>query len=240
MASQILTVTSLTSKIIVDTSTVHPDTTSSVSSQFSEAGALYVAAPVFGATPVAIQGRLLFALAGPHSAIDAVKPYIISCLGRTVIFVSTSSRDASLLKTTGNFITAAMAETLSEAHVFATQAGLSNDVLNELIKENYGTYAHNISEKLITGAYAPSKDERPQSDLTLAIKDVDHGIESAKSLGLRLKIAELTMEHLREAKEWGDGQGRWLDSSAVYGVVRREAGLEFETEIVKARNRKGA
>lgn len=236
ITSQIVTVTTLVAKIIVDTSTVHPDTTASVSSKLSEFGALFIAAPVFGPTPVAEQGRLLFALAGPPSAIDMVKPYIASCLARAVITVSNKPRDASVLKTTGNFITAAMAETISEAHVFAEKAGLSEEVLNELIKENYGTYAHSISQKLITGTYAPPKGERPPSDLKLAIKDVGHGITSAKRLGLSLQVAEVTLEHLHEAKKWGENEGRLLDSSAVYGVVRTEAGLDFETGIVKERN----
>lgn len=236
ITSQIVTVNSLVAEIIVDTSTVHPDTTFSVSSKLSTFGALFIAAPVFGPTPVAEQGRLLFALAGPPSAIDVVNPYISSCLARAVITVSINPRDASLLKTTGNFITAAMAETISEAHVFAEKAGLSDQVLDELIKENYGTYAHGISQKLVTGMFAPPKGEKPPSDLTLAIKDVGHGIRSAAKLGLRLQVAEVTMDHLRKAKTWGEEEGRLLDSSAVYGVVRWEAGLDFETEIVKARN----
>ena len=138
-----------------------------------------------------------------------------------------------MLKTTGNFITAAMAETISEAHVFAEKAGLSNHVLDELIRENYGPYAHSISDKLITGVYAPPKGERPRSDLTLAIKDVGHGIESAKEVGARLKVAEMTMEHLVAARKWAEKEDRSLDSSAVYGMVRQEAGLDFRTDTVK-------
>ncbi len=49
-----------------------------------------------------------------------------------------------------------MAEAIAEAHVFAEKAGLSNQVLDTLIQENYGTYAHSISEKLLTGVYAPA------------------------------------------------------------------------------------
>jgi len=50
-----------------------------------------------------------------------------------------------------------MAETIAEAHVFAEKAGLSTEILDTLIEENYGAYAHSISEKLTTGVYAPSQ-----------------------------------------------------------------------------------
>ena len=126
-----------------------------------------------------------------------------------------------------------MAEAISEAHVFAEKVGLPNNVLGELIKENYGSYAHSISDKLVTGVYAPPKGEKPRSDLTLAIKDVGHGIEIAKQVGTRLKVAEATMDHLLEAKIWAEKEGRGLDSSAVYGVIRQDAGLDFGTGAVK-------
>ena len=220
----------------MDTSTVNPNTTELTAANLSRYGADFVAAPVFGATPVAVEGRLLFALAGPPPAVDIVKTIISPCLARSIIVVSTIPRDASLLKTTGNFITAAMAEAIAEAHVFAEKAGLSNTVLDGLIKENYGAYAHTISDKLVTGVYAPPKGERPRSDLTLAIKDVGHGIESAKEAGAKLKVADMTTEHLLEAKKWAEREGRTLDSSAVYGVVRQDAGLDFENKVVKERD----
>lgn len=223
-------------KIVVDTSTISPATSGAMTRDLASAGATYIAAPAFGATPVAVQGRLLFALAGSSSAISIVKPIIEACLARSVIIVGEDPVKATLLKTTGNFITAAMAETMSEAHVLAEKAGLSNDVLDELIKENYGAYAHSISRKLVEGVYCPPRGERARSDLVLAIKDVSHGIDAAKEAGMRLKLAEVTMEHLLEAKKWADGQQRALDSSAVYGVVRTQAGLEFESAEVKDRD----
>lgn len=45
------------------------------------------------------------------------------------------------------------------------------------------------------------------------------------------------LEHLKEAKIYSENQGgRALDSSSLYGVVRRNAGLEFGTELVKQRD----
>ena len=135
-------------------------------------------------------------------------------------------------------MTAALAETISEAHVFAEKAGLETSVLDSLIEQNYGTYAHSISRKLIEGVYLPPKGEKARSDLNLAIKDVGHGIASAKDVGARLEVAELTMEHLERSREWSTREGRALDSSAVYGTLRENSGISFETEHVKDRDRR--
>ncbi|ETN44998.1 uncharacterized protein HMPREF1541_09874 [Cyphellophora europaea CBS 101466] len=225
----------LSDKTIIDTSTVHPNTTAQLTTALTAAHAHFIAAPVFGATPVAEAGQLLFALAGPTEGITLAKPYIEACLARAVINVSATPRDATLLKTTGNFITAALAETVAEAHVFAEKAGLNAQVLEQLIVRNYGAYAGSISEKLTQGVYAPPKGERARSDIGLAVKDVGHGVESAREVGCRLEVAEVTLRRLEKAREWGAREGRALDSSAVYGVLRQEVGLGFEREDVLQR-----
>lgn len=80
-------------------------------------------------------------------------------------------------------------------------------------------------------------DEKPWSDLNLAIKDVGHGITAAENAGTRLKIGEVVLGHLKEAKEYSESHGgRSLDSSSMYGVIRKEAGLDFETDLVKERD----
>lgn len=221
---------SLPSKTLIDTSTVHPDTTTQVTTLLTSASASFISAPVFGATPVAQAGRLLFALAGPPEAVSLVSPYISSCLARRIIHVSSNPRDATLLKTTGNFLTAALQESIAEAHVFAELAGLNGDVVHELVEGNYGEYAGGVSEKMLQGVYAPPKGQRSRSDARLAVKDVGHGLSVAGSVGARLEVGEVTMRRLRGAVEWGNREGREVDSSAVYGVVRVEAGLGFERE----------
>lgn len=129
-------------------------------------------------------------------------------------------------------------EMISEAHVFAEKTGLGCENLEALIKENYGPLAHTMSKRLTTGAYCPPRGEKPWSDLDLAIKDVGHGISCAEGAGTRLKVAEVALGHLEESRMWAEveGGGRKMDSSSMYGVIRRDAGFDFETEFVKERD----
>jgi 3-hydroxyisobutyrate dehydrogenase-like beta-hydroxyacid dehydrogenase len=226
----------LTSKTIIDTTTVHPTTTSTITNHFNSSGASYIAAPVFGATPLAQAGRLLIAVAGPASAIDPILPFLQDVIARAVIRVGDEPSQALLLKTTSNFITAGLMLLLSEAHVLAEKSGLSASVLESLIGENFGAYAHGMSKRLTSGSYFPVEGQTPSSGLELGIKDVGHGVSLARGKGMELRIGEMYLGAAEEAKAYGDEKGRRCDSSAVFGAVRRRAGLEFEADGVKERD----
>ncbi|KAI3396691.1 hypothetical protein diail_11799 [Diaporthe ilicicola] len=133
-------------------------------------------------------------------------------------------------------MTAAMMEVVAETHVFAEKTGLGNGPIESLIEQQYGPLALSMSKRLTTGAYRPAKEQRPWSDLNLALKDVGHGIDCAREAGAKLPVGEVVEKHLREAKDVSDTDGRPLDSSSMYGVLRRHAGLDFETDLVKRRD----
>lgn len=133
-------------------------------------------------------------------------------------------------------MTAAFMEVVAEAHVFAEKTGLGSEAMETLIGQQYGPLPLSMSKRLTTGAYMPSKGERPWSDLNLALKDVGHGIQCAQDNGMRLPVGEMVLEHLQEAKIFSDKESRALDSSSLYGTLRKQAGLEFETALVKSRD----
>ncbi|KAF1915098.1 hypothetical protein BDU57DRAFT_262458 [Ampelomyces quisqualis] len=227
---------SIANKIIIDTTTVHPSTAAAITTQLKTVSATYIAAPVFGSTPVAQAGQLLIALAGPAAAIATIKPYLQGVLARAIMVVGSEPEKALVLKTTGNFIAAGPMVLLSEAHTLASVSGLPAETLHELVERNFGAYAAGVSERLIGGAYCPAAGEVPRSGLELGIKDVGHGVGLAREKGMRLRVGEMYLDAAGEAKAWGDERGRRMDSSSVFGVVRTRAGERFETDVVKARD----
>lgn len=92
---------SLKDKIFVDCSTVHPETVSSAVAQLKEDKASFVAAPVFGGNPIAVDGKLVFAIGGPKHAREAVTPLIQDVMGRRVIDCGEDATKSSLLKIAG-------------------------------------------------------------------------------------------------------------------------------------------
>lgn len=63
-----------------------------------------------------------------------------------------------------------------------------------------------------------------------------HSINCAQAAGSRLRVAEVAMDHLQRANAYSEQEGRSLDSSAMYGVIRQDAGLEFANDAVKRRD----
>jgi 3-hydroxyisobutyrate dehydrogenase-like beta-hydroxyacid dehydrogenase len=91
----------LASKVFVDCSTVHPETSTIVSQLLQQKQASFVAAPVFGASPVAESGKLIFAMAGPQDTIKALEPLVKDVMGRAIINMGTDVQKSSLLKIAG-------------------------------------------------------------------------------------------------------------------------------------------
>lgn len=91
----------LEGKVWIDTSTVHPDTCARCSERLGQKGATFVASPVFGASPMAAAGKLIFSMAGPAATIERIGPFILSAMGRSIINMGEDVRKASLLKISG-------------------------------------------------------------------------------------------------------------------------------------------
>ncbi|OGM48580.1 NAD binding domain of 6-phosphogluconate dehydrogenase [Aspergillus bombycis] len=218
---------SLRDKIFVDCSTVHPETVGLTVSKLREQQASFLAAPVFGGNPIAVDGKLVFAIAGPKKASEVVKPLIQGVMGRKVIDCGEDATKSSLLKIAGNIVTVNMMEAVGEAQVFAERTGLGTGPMEELIGEAFGAVAGGYSKRLTTGAYAPPLESRPGFGVSLAIKDANHAFAMAKEHNVELPGLKVAHENMVAAREYA---GECLDSSSMYGVLRQKAGMAFWNE----------
>ena len=107
-------------KLIIDCSTVHPDTTNALEKKVIASGNEFVGMPglplrytitftsltriiVFGAPPMADAGTLVCVTAGQKESVDKVKPYLDGVMGRaTIDFSDQPAGNATLLKVIGN------------------------------------------------------------------------------------------------------------------------------------------
>lgn len=146
---------------------MHPETVSKAAAQLKEQQASFVAAPVFGGNPIAVEGKLVFAVGGPRSATEVVKSLIQDVMGRRVIDCGEDATKASLLKIAGyvidmingdlrgllthlsNIVTVNMMEAVGEAQVFAEKTGLGTGTMEELIGEAFGAVAGGYSKRCV-------------------------------------------------------------------------------------------
>jgi 3-hydroxyisobutyrate dehydrogenase-like beta-hydroxyacid dehydrogenase len=223
-AGEILKAGDVTGKLIVDCSTIHPDTTSRLAKSFTERGAEFLAAPVFGAPAMADAGQLIGVLAGPKSAVQRARPYFKGVMARGEIDMSDEPFEKALkLKLIGNSFVLNMVEQLAEGHVLAEKSGLGTQYLHQWIENMFpGPYAA-YSTRMLSGDYY--RREYPLFAVDLARKDAGHVLNLAKEAGVRLKNVETADAHLIAVKEHAGEMG---DFAGIYGAVRKEAGLKYE------------
>jgi len=211
-------------KLFVDCSTVHPDTTDKLAKTINDAGAEFVACPVFGAPAMADNGQLVCVLAGPGAQVNKVKPYCQGVMGRAIIDYSDKPHGtATRMKIIGNTFILNMVETLSEGHTLAEKSGLGSDALHQFVETMFpGPYTA-YSNRLRQGDYY--KRDEPLFAVDLARKDAKHAMALAKTHGVRMRDVEVADAHLSEVQKHMGSKG---DIASIYGAVRQESGLKFE------------
>jgi 3-hydroxyisobutyrate dehydrogenase-like beta-hydroxyacid dehydrogenase len=85
-------------------------------------GQAYVSAPLFGPPEAAAAGRLLIAAAGPRAAVERARP-VLEVLGR-IQYLGAEAAAANVVKSAGNFLMAAVVESLRDAMVIVHAAGV--------------------------------------------------------------------------------------------------------------------
>lgn len=215
-------------KLIVDCSTVHPETTNALEKRITDKGAEFVGMPVFGAPPMADNGQLVCVIAGQKSACDRVKPYTKGVMGRADIdFSGQPAGNATLLKVVGNTFILNMVSQLSEGHTLAEKSGLGVDNLHNFISTMFPGPYQAYSQRMLQGDYYQR--EEPLFHIDLARKDARHAMSLAENSGAQdgMKMLKLAQGRLDKVKEELGDRG---DIPSVYGVVRKEAGLEFKNK----------
>jgi len=215
-------------KTFVETSTVSPETVKEVSKKVVEQGGIYVAMPIFGPPAMAKAGTVVAVLAGLASAVARIKPYTDGVMSRMTIDLSDEPVEkAALLKIAGNTFILSMVETLSEGHVFAEKTGLGTANLHKFIEGIMGGLFTTYSTRLTGGAYLT---DEPMFSIPNATKDATHALNLAAAAGAPgiLKITQTIVDHMKQVPTVSMKPAEKTDYTAVYGVVRVEAGLDFD------------
>ncbi|KZF20145.1 6-phosphogluconate dehydrogenase [Xylona heveae TC161] len=237
VTDEVLAAGDFSGKILMDCTTVGPDTSVEIGEKVSKANGQFIAAPVFGASPVADAGKLIFTVAGPKDALAKVEPYIVGVMGRLSIPMGEDVSKSSLLKIAGNILVVGFQEIIGETQVFAEKTGLGVEVIENLIGDNFGPTLLSYSKRLTGGVYAPPRESRPGFGVDLSMKDARHAIRLGSEEGVKMPALEVALKNSERAKEYADQDGgRPLDSSSMYGTLRRDAGLDFDTNFVKQRD----
>ncbi len=182
------------------------------------AGQGYLAAPVFGRSEVAAQGALWIVTAGNLQQVERCRP-VLEAMGQGVFHVGTEAWMANLVKLTGNFMIAAVLETMGEAFALMQKSGVAPEQFLEIVNtalfksplyQNYGSL-------IVQERYEPAGFK-----LHLGLKDVQLVLSAAESMAMPLPLASLVRDHFLTAIAHGQGD---IDWAALAQVSAKNAGL---------------
>lgn len=206
-------------QIVIDMTSVHPDTSRLEAAAYAEKGVQFLDAPVFGSKNEAAGGGLWIVVGGKKELFEEVKP-ILEVLSETTHYMGGTAQGASM-KLVGNLVVASQLEALGEAMILATKAGLDpQDVLGVLhVTDFKSPIFDGVGNALI------ERDFSTYFALKLMLKDANLIARFAEDLNAPIPAMAATREVIKGAvnKGWGE-----LNASALIKNLEDQAGVQVK------------
>ncbi len=200
--------------LIIDMSTVDPETSRALAAEAKGRGLRYLEAPVTGGLGAAEQGTLLIMAGGTMEDFQAAKP-LLETMGKKVLRVGQMGAGAAM-KLTTNMIASSISAAMAEAMVFAAKAGLEPFLVAEILADRSPLIAR-WAPRILAGEF------NPFFPLRLAHKDVHLALATARSLGVPLFALSAVGQLQTAALARGLGD---LDQTAMIQVLEDIVGLQ--------------
>jgi 3-hydroxyisobutyrate dehydrogenase-like beta-hydroxyacid dehydrogenase len=201
----------------ISSSTISVALSKRLAAAHHEGGQHYVSAPVFGRPDAAAAGKLFVVAAGAPDALSKVAP-LLDAIGQKTFTVAATPETANLVKLSGNFLIAAVIESLGEAIALVEKGGVDKhqyvDILTSTLFSApvYKTYGALIAD----AKFEPAGFAAP-----LGLKDVRLTLSAAEDLRVPLPLASLLRDRFLTLLAHG---GDKLDWSAVGSLAAKDAG----------------
>jgi len=170
--------------ILIDSSTVSPDTERRVAAACAERGVDFLDAPVTGGTWGAEKGELVFMVGGDAKVLDRAKP-VLEAMGKKFFLLGPNGAGQTV-KLGMNLLLALEIDAWAESLALVTKAGVPAERLIEVMQSSMG-HARLLDVK----TPLMLKNEYPASfPLRLMHKDLRLALELARQQGTRLPAAE--------------------------------------------------
>ena len=197
-------------QIVLEMSTIAPQTVRRVASLVEEHGATLLDAPVSGSVPAVEKGELTIMVGGDGSALDRARP-VLDALATKVFHVGAQGSGATV-KLAVNSLVHAIDVGLSEALVLAEKAGVERSAAYDV----FAAGAAAAPFVLYKRAAFEHPDETPAAFLLdLMAKDLDLILDLAREVGARMDQATQNRKTVGQALAAGF-EGRDLSAVAEY------------------------
>jgi 3-hydroxyisobutyrate dehydrogenase len=186
--------------ILVDTSTVDPETTRAVHAAAATRGVRYLDAPVSGGFREAENGTLVVIVGGDREAFDEARP-VLDALGSTVHYAGPSGA-GNIVKLVNNVMSMGNMLVAAEVFVLGVKAGMDAKTLFEILRGSAGRSYH--FEKRLPNILA--RNFAPGFTVDLARKDLGLAVDMARSHDVPVPATSLLHQLYNASSALGDGK----------------------------------
>jgi 3-hydroxyisobutyrate dehydrogenase-like beta-hydroxyacid dehydrogenase len=207
--------------VIVDMTTVSPESSARMRAEAEERGSALLAAPVSGNPKVVKAGRVTFVVSGPRTAYDEAEP-LMKLLGAGVTYVGEGEL-ARLAKICHNVMLGVVAQSMAEIVVLAEKGGMSRADFLEFLN---GSVMGSMFTRYKSPAYV-NLDFTPTFTPLLLRKDFDLGLQAARELDVPMPVAAAAQQTVQALIGSGHTDE---DFAALLEEQARASGLELVPE----------
>jgi 3-hydroxyisobutyrate dehydrogenase-like beta-hydroxyacid dehydrogenase len=201
--------------LIIDLSTVNPETSRELSRLGSERGVRVLDVTMSGSTPVAEQGALTLFGGGNQACFTAAES-IFRVIARKYFYLGPSGSGATMKLVVNSLLGIGM-QAIAEALALGEKAGLDRNRLLDVLAQTAVVAPAHIGKL----ERAKTNDYSPQFALRLMNKDFGLILSLAAALGARMPAARAAYE----VNEMQSDRGKEQDFSAVILQMEAQAGL---------------
>jgi 2-hydroxy-3-oxopropionate reductase len=194
--------------ILIDSSTIDPQTTRKIGAEAEKGGVSMLDAPVGGGPVNAIKGDLILLVGGNSDVMDSCRD-IFETVGDRIIHCGPLGSGVAV-KLTNNLMMAIYLFSFIEGFSLAHYAGLNKEALLQLLKENLAGFFNRHTKNIL------EEDFQPGFKVKLAQKDVRLALKMAQSFNVPQPFSVLTSEMFQFAINQGLGDLDWTSSLALY------------------------
>ncbi|MCH5670769.1 NAD(P)-dependent oxidoreductase [Streptomyces gilvus] len=198
--------------VVLDTSTVAPDTVAALEPLVAKAGGILLDAPVSGSVSVVERGALTVMVGGDIAALARARP-VLDVLASHVVPLGPVGTGAAM-KLAVNSLLMGLNQALAEALVLAERAGVDRESAYEVFASGAAGAPFVRYKK---DAYLRPDGTPVAFTLDLVAKDLDLALALAERVGARVQQASVNRQLVGEAVEKGFGE---RDLSALAEFLR--------------------
>lgn len=202
--------------VLIDMSSVDPDTARSIAQQARAVGVEMLDAPVTGSTGPAAEGTLGIMAGGEKEVLDRCRP-VLQRLGTKIVYAGPSGAGATL-KIINNLLLNAAIEAACEALVLAAKVGIDPALVIDITSVG-GARTFAMQSR---GPRILARDFTPRSSVNTQYKDLTNAVRLAEQAKVPLPITTVVREVYQAARAKGMGE---LDSAAIVTVLETLAGV---------------